>query len=345
VGDLFGKIWSLRRSVAGAAIYWSGGGALYEALARPSGAIVLMYHSVAPADTYAFVDSPNRISPELFRRQMTFLARYRRVVPLSQLVEDLVAGKTPLAGTVSITFDDGYRDNLTTAAPILSELRLPATLFLATGYVERGQSQWADVLHWMISHRTSKWLVIPGEDRDAFNLDTAVDGRLAREALHRRLLEADYCLRCTLLDEVARQLSPRGIAPRLTLTWDEVRTLQRDFPLIDIGGHTRDHIDLSRHGDATAVAEINGCAADLRRELQLEPGHFSFPYGRWSSEARDIVISAGWRSAVGDGDNNRVGSASDRYCIPRVDAPRSMTELRFKTSGAYPDVLPGSRME
>ena len=119
------------------------------------------------------------------------------------------------------------------------------------------------------------------------------------------------------------------------LDWDEARRLVRRYPLFEIGGHTRDHIDLGKHfGEARA--QIDACAADLRRELGVEARHFAFPYGRWCAETRRAVIAARWHSAVATGAARRIGAASDRYAMPRVEAPRSMTQLAFKTSGAYP---------
>ncbi|HUI61211.1 MAG TPA: polysaccharide deacetylase family protein [Steroidobacteraceae bacterium] len=60
-----------------------------------------------------------------------FFARHFRVLPLS---EQLARGRD-LGGTLSITFDDGYRDNVEVAAPILSRLGLPATFFVTTGFI------------------------------------------------------------------------------------------------------------------------------------------------------------------------------------------------------------------
>lgn len=343
--QIFRNTWASRRAVAGAVVYWCGVGRLFELLARPKGAIVLMYHSVATADLAAFVDPPNRIEPVLFERQMAFLSRYRRVLALSQVLDDIEAGVAPPAGTVCITFDDGYLDNLTIAAPILEKYRLPATLFLATGYVERGESQWSDELHRLMQFRTSDKLHIEIDGGQDFNLAAPGDFVRARTILHRHLLETCYSGRAALLQEVERQLAPQGTHPRLTLDWEDLRTLRRKFPNVDIGGHTRDHIDLRTCPADIARTEVYRCADDLRRNLGVEPCHFSFPYGRWRPETREMVSSCGWRSAVGDGDNKRLGLASDRYCIPRVNSPRTMTELRFKTSGAYPDVLPNPRLE
>ena len=332
------EVWSLRREALGAALYWSGVGRAFELAARPTGAIILMYHSIAPHDVEAFVDPPNRLSPGMFERQMAFLGEHRRVVPLSQVVHQIAAGGSPPAGTVCITFDDGYRDNLTTAAPILEKHKLPATLFLATGYIERGEAQWADTLYWLLRYRTSNALSVPAIGLKA-NLASPAGETAARRLLHGRLLECSRDDRARLLNEAQRQLVPSGKPPRLTLNWDDVRELRRRYPWFEIGGHTRDHIDLRAHRGEAACLQITGCAEDLRRELGLGPAHFSFPYGRWSPETRAAVITAGWKSAVGTGEGFRIAGASDRFAMPRVESPRTMTELRFKTSGAYPGSL------
>jgi peptidoglycan/xylan/chitin deacetylase (PgdA/CDA1 family) len=330
---------SLCREAAGAAVYWSGAGRAFEAMAQPTGAIILMYHSVADAETADSVDPAHRLPPPLFERQMAFLSGHRRVVPLSQLVEQVASGTPPAAGTVCITFDDGYLDNFTMAAPILDRYKLPATLFLATGYVERGEAQWADTLHWLLARRSSDRLSLPSIGLVEADLASRARRAAVRRLLHGHLLVSTLDERTRLLSEIQQQLAPAGRLPRLTLNWDEVRQLRSRFPLFEIGGHTRDHVDLRTHVGAAAQAEIAGCAEDLRRELGPGPRHFSFPYARWCAETRDKVRAMGWKSAVGMGSGLRIGPASDRFAMPRLESPVSMTELRFKTSGAYPGAL------
>lgn len=322
----------------------SGIGRIFEIATHPAGAIILMYHSIAPDNVAEFVDPPNRLSPEIFGKQMAFLKEHRQVVPLSQVVEQIASGVTPSAGTLCITFDDGYLDNLTIAAPILEKYKLPATLFLATGYVERSESQWADTLHWIFQNRTSDKLQVPLLGIQIINLQSKTEHRAIRQKIHSCLLGATYQERKQLLKEIERQLLPEGQAPRLTLNWDDVRTLCRMYPFFEIGGHTREHIDLQKHRGELARAEIDGCAEDIWRELAARPRHFSFPYGRWCDETRQIVCSSNWHSAVGINIKTRVDKTIDIFSIPRVDAPRTMTDLRFKTSGAYPGVLSALRL-
>ncbi len=332
------KARALYRSAAGALVYWFGLGRGFELLTRPGGAIVLMYHSIAADEVAVAIDPPNRMSPREFERQMAFLSRHRRVISLTELVTDIEKGRTPAAGTVCITFDDGYLDNLTVAAPILERYRLPATLFLPTAYIDRAQTQWADELHRLFSQRTEGWLKLTALGIDA---DLAEKEQLiaARKVVHLHLLHSDYATRNATLLALEQQLKPNGKAPRLTMNWDEVRELVRRYPGFEIGGHSRHHIDLKTHHGNEAMDEIQGCADDLRRELSVQAQHFSFPYGRWRPETRDMVQAAGWRSGIGAGVNVKIGQTTDRYVMARPDTPHSMTELRFWTSGAYPGAL------
>jgi peptidoglycan/xylan/chitin deacetylase (PgdA/CDA1 family) len=90
---------------------------------------VLVYHSIStpPEPLLGEID----ISPQRFAQQLRWLSRWRRVVPL---VETLRAKTSRL---VAITFDDGYRDNLTVALPLLEKFQLPMTLFVTAGFVDR----------------------------------------------------------------------------------------------------------------------------------------------------------------------------------------------------------------
>lgn len=339
MATLSGQLRVFARRAIGIGLQWSGVAAAFEAVSRPDGAIVLMYHSVAGEELAHFIDPPNRLSLALFERQMAYLARHRNVVPLSAAVEAVAAGRKLRAGTVCLTFDDGYLDNLTVAAPILAQYRLPATLFLATGYVERVEPQWADELHRMFHNRSVDQLCLPSLGGAVLQLATAAGRRAAYDIIHPRLLEATRNERYDLLADIERALAPMGPRPRLTMNWDEARELCRRFPLFEIGGHTREHIDLATHRADAARAEIDGCAEDLRRELGIEPRHFSFPYGRWCEGTRQLVRTSGWQSAVGTNHRIRLDAASDRFAIARVEVPRTMAELRFVTGGAYPGVL------
>jgi peptidoglycan/xylan/chitin deacetylase (PgdA/CDA1 family) len=69
---------------------------------------------------------------------MEHLARRGRVISYDAALDVLRAGPAPAHDLYVLTFDDGYRDFYTRAFPLLAELRLPATLFVATQFVDEG---------------------------------------------------------------------------------------------------------------------------------------------------------------------------------------------------------------
>jgi peptidoglycan/xylan/chitin deacetylase (PgdA/CDA1 family) len=101
---------------------------------------LLCYHSVGQPEF-----GVNNATPERFRRQIEFaLEKGHRFVPPAKIARGEAETRD-----LGVTFDDGWRSVLTTAAPILSEYKIPWTLFVATGFVDE-QSDWhrSRVLRW-----------------------------------------------------------------------------------------------------------------------------------------------------------------------------------------------------
>lgn len=98
---------------------------------RGPGLFVLIYHRVG-AGMAQEMDMPERS----FRAQMAHLRERFEVVALEEGLARVEGGERPARDLVAVTFDDGYRDVYTRAWPTLAELRVPATLFLATGFLD-----------------------------------------------------------------------------------------------------------------------------------------------------------------------------------------------------------------
>jgi peptidoglycan/xylan/chitin deacetylase (PgdA/CDA1 family) len=89
--------------------------------------VILTYHSISEGG------SPLQIAPGLFAEQMQWLSGSAKVTPLGEVVAALTDKRTLPERTVVLTFDDGYADFYSAAAPVLRRLNLPATVFALTG--------------------------------------------------------------------------------------------------------------------------------------------------------------------------------------------------------------------
>ena len=128
--------------------------------------VILMYHRIAdePVDPWGLAVSPAR-----FEEQLQVLRRTRHPLPLTDFVHRLVAGTLP-ARAVALTFDDGYADNLFAGKPRLVAADIPATVFLATGYLDRTGEFWWDELARLIllEHGPQSLEVVVRGDDHAF---------------------------------------------------------------------------------------------------------------------------------------------------------------------------------
>lgn len=257
---------------------------------------IIVYHRVLPApDPFAI----GAITEKEFAAQLQVLRACFRVVTPDRLVEELDAGG-PRPGTVCLTFDDGYKDNHDHAWPLLREYGLPATIFVATGFIGTPLKPWHDTVLAAFKHARKDRLDFPpagilGEDMAEVDrrsrLAFRVLGWLKRHGPRERdALIADLVKACG---------APPEAETRLMLDWDEVRALHKGG--IAIGAHTVNHPILSRLQPAEMEAEILGSRDAIEANLQAPARHFAYPNGQpgdFDEASIGIVRKLGFLSAM-----------------------------------------------
>ncbi|MFA5389544.1 MAG: polysaccharide deacetylase family protein [Candidatus Omnitrophota bacterium] len=92
---------------------------------------VIMYHKISGTGA----ESRLNVSPESFKRQMRFLKDHNYNIVSLEGLEELVKKNNFPNKTIAVTFDDGYEDNYLNAYPVLKELDIPATIFIAPALI------------------------------------------------------------------------------------------------------------------------------------------------------------------------------------------------------------------
>lgn len=284
---------------------------------------VLIYHRVLPAPDPLLPGEPTVAE---FERSMRWVRDTFNVIPLEEGIAGLQGGRLP-ARALAITFDDGYANNETLAAPVLARLGLHATFFIATGFLDGGRMFNDTVVEAVRAVRAHEIDLEPlGLGRHA----TADDAqkRAAIAAILEQVKYRPVVERRLLSERIAHAL---GAAPPddLMMRSEQVHRLARmGFAL---GGHTVEHPILARLGADAARREI---VDGHRRVQELADGPvrlFAYPNGRperdYTAETVRLVREAGFAGAVSTSPGAaRVGS--DPYQIPRF-TPWETGALRF----------------
>ena len=317
-------------------LYLSGLAWAYRKIVQPRGALVIMYHSVVDEANAPYIDQSFSVTEEQFEAQLRYLKRNANVISLSEMVDCVQGGKRLPENAVVLTFDDGYMNNLTHAAPLLEAYDLPAMIYLCTGYVDRQQSQWDDVLYTMFRFRGAQRLQWQGTDFDLANKEML---SRAFGAVGGALITSTVSERDQILDDIRHQLQPDCEFPQLTMGWDDVRYLASHYPKIELGLHTADHLDMTRLTSAELEAEVMKSRETFFRELGYEAEHYSYPYGRHTEAVAEQLRAMGFRSAVITQPTELVTEKTHPFMIPRYEISSSLLDLKLWMSGAFPELV------
>lgn len=284
--------------------------------------LVLIYHRVLAQSDPLLPSEPDAIR---FAAQMDLLASLFNVLPLTEAAARLEAGSLP-ARAACITFDDGYTNNLEVALPILSARKLPATVFVSTGFIGGGR-MWNDTLIETVRAAAGE-LNLASLDLGVYPLPDSAARRAAIDALIGRLKYLEPVQRLHKVNEIA---ATAGVAlpGNLMMSESQIRTLHRAG--IEVGAHTVNHPILTRLDDEQSRREILDSKSTLEHIIGEPVTSFAYPNGRphQDYEARHvgIVKSCGFATAV----STAWGAArhsSDVLQVPRI-APWDRTALRF----------------
>jgi peptidoglycan/xylan/chitin deacetylase (PgdA/CDA1 family) len=317
---------------------------LEEATAERTGAVILVYHRVAEleADPWGLAVTPAR-----FAEHMEVLRREFSPVSLSEVFEMLDA-ETPLRRAVAVTFDDGYADNLEDGLPELERAGVPATVFLASGYLGGAREFWWDELERLLLSPGSLPPVLELGPGACWRLDGAERGEAPgaervmgslrnwraweEPPTRRHSLYRDLWCRWQDLSgkdrerelERLREWSGRGgtVRPSHRVLSEEEAQKLAASSTIEVGAHTVSHPVLSILSEQMQRREIFDSGARLSSLLDRPVRAFAYPFGKqrdYDSTTIGLIREAGYVAAC----SNFPGLAetdTDRFQLPRIPA-------------------------
>jgi peptidoglycan/xylan/chitin deacetylase (PgdA/CDA1 family) len=273
---------------------------------------VLMYHRVLPAP-----DPINTwdVTAAEFEGQMRALAAHFAPLPLGEAVARLARDALP-PGAVCVTFDDGYADNLTQALPILQRHGIPATFFIATGYLNGGR-MWNDTVVEAVRAAHGDHLDLQAIGLGRLPLGDGAARRATIEHILKSIKHRPAAQREQAMRHVVEQVG-KPLPCDLMLTDAQLLALHRSG--MEIGGHTAHHPILATLPAEAAREEIVAGRERLVELLRAPVTLFAYPNGKPTRDYRpehvQMVREAGFTAAVSTADGV-AGRGCDPFQLPR----------------------------
>ena len=307
---------------------------------RGAGAI-LTFHRVTAEPDESF--APNRllsVTPDFLDAVLTHLRRKGyRVVRLDEVLPLL---RTPgsVQPFVALTFDDGYRDTVTEALPVLERHQAPFTVFATTGFLDRTARLWWIELERALATLSSAEIALGGR-RHRLVVRTAREKDKAFAAIRDRLLEGGDSSLLAAMTQLcdAAGVSPSNLVDELCMDWKDLARLV-DHPLATIGCHTLTHSRLAKMGPEPMRDELRVSRRQLEDRLGVPVRHVCYPYG-WATAAgtREFATAAGLGFATGV--TTRPGVLTGAYAAAPTALPRISVNGLWQSVGALDVLLSG----
>jgi peptidoglycan/xylan/chitin deacetylase (PgdA/CDA1 family) len=245
-----------------------------------------------------------------FAKLLEYLGRHFTVVSLDAFLDR--SREDDSKSRCLLTFDDGWRDNFTTALPWLKKYRMPAVIFAVTGFVEDRRTFW-------VEHLRRVWHDPEQQTQLHKALESSAEGGLA-SASFEQIVEH--------LKHLPAQNRERLLAPWLSaaragnetdpdemFTWEEAAGLQKEGVAIE--AHSVSHPLLVYEDDQTVSHELTASRRMIEEKLKKKVRAFAYPNGNWDERVRKQVQTAGYECAftTARGWHRR---GEDAYTIRRI---------------------------
>lgn len=264
----------------------------YVSRLAEDGVALFLFHGVIARQRWKVRNTNRKHLPvDDFVQVLRKLRAAGTAVSMDQVADAAEHGTQLPPRAFAVTFDDGFRNNLTVAAPVLADLAIPATYYITSGFVEMNSRSWIDRIEQAMELRMNGALSLPWGKRRYDGAAQAVV--LLGEIRHR--VKSDPALSPdSIADDLCRQLGAGALEPDeeldAKLTWDQVRDLAA-APDSLLGGHSHSHAILSFLDEPALEREIRLPLQLLQSKAGVRTSHFSYPEGMPHCYSDSVIMA------------------------------------------------------
>lgn len=261
----------------------------------PDGVLILLFHGVVEKNDYQVRNYIRKhIEASYFHDVLADLKAHGTCLSMDEVIACHERGKGYPPHSFAITFDDGFENNLSVAAPILESLDLPAAFYITTDFIERGTMSWTDKAEYALEHMkqgvhdfTLPW------SGEKFCVETAEDKIAFMKILRRYIFEDEtrdpHALVRWLYDALDMDMVQTTDDPLdKKLSWAQVREMSEN-PLFIIGGHTHTHPIMSGLSPEALDFEIDTSLGLLKQKAGVETCHYAYPQGQANHYSAAVI--------------------------------------------------------
>jgi len=293
---------------------------------------VLLFHRILPERDPLW----DPIDPALFAQTLKFIAKRFHIVPLNEMLfENDQHSSKPMA---ALTFDDGYRDFIDHAIPMLDKAKLTASMFIVTDCIDNGLPTWTYIIDYLFSNSQKlEWTNFDVDDLPEEYRKVKWDNREEKVAYCKKFKQYLKWIPSVKRDAVIKTLlinfNDIELPRNMMMTWDDVKQIHAGG--FNIGSHSVTHPTLATIADDGIVGfELSHSAKRIKERTGITTEVFSYPIGSYDARVKKLTSAAGYKAALAVNKKLYDPAINDLYEIPRIELyNESWLKTRMRING------------
>ncbi|NLY12536.1 MAG: polysaccharide deacetylase family protein [Gammaproteobacteria bacterium] len=289
-------------------------------------ATILMMHRIVKEKEEAQLPHNNNlcIDQETFDNLIFFLKKHFNIVDL----ETALSMSKDTKPKITITFDDGWKDNISLAYPILKKHQIPATIFLSTNYIGQTQGFWWESISrklWKNPHQIDQQSLQTYLDKYSLSINPALyknEKTYAKSALILDFIHSLKQINPVQLNQLAETLFKDNEAH--AMDWSDVKFLE-DTGLVKFGPHGAQHYILTELDIDKCTEDIKSSQKSILENCKKPLNIYCYPNGNNNLEIQNLLKDLGYTHAVSTEDG-LVSPEVNPYCLPRLNVCQKRAE-------------------
>ncbi len=293
---------------------------------------VLTVHGVEPnCSDLLWRPLRRQVDIQSFTDQLDVISEHHNWVDMTGAIDHL-RGNVQFENPVLLTFDDGYRNNLELALPVLESRNIRPLLFVTTGYLNNARTFWFDRFDYAIQQIDRPWrLDVEGrsfnflpDDRCGMQREyQSLRHHAKSQGWHDQQFHDFFVQACSSIEshtcKALDSLQARDPVSA-TISTDELRrAVERG--VIDVGSHTIDHMRIDKLDPESRAYQLTQSRIAVETITRRPCRTFCYPNGDWDKASREAVSAAGYEASFSTEPGlNAIGC--DLLTIRRVFLPR-----------------------
>ncbi len=281
------------------------------------------------------------MKPGLFEKIIRSLVGSFHVVLLEDYLSDpsLYQKEKNLA---TVCFDDGYRDNIEKAAPILLRHSCPASFYVVTDCIDRNVPTWTFCTDQFFQQEDNKMLLlksgfVPGWlVRSVWS--NVAEGKELGKKVKPWMKSLSNEQRVWVLQQMEAQNKGAATARNMMMSWSELNELHSAGFYIGSHAHSQPML-ASLASEEEILSELVISAEKIQKHLGFIPLSISYPNGSYDQRVIAAAAKAGYQYGLAKEQRFFKPGTDHLFAIPRVELyQEAWWKARLRISGQYQGV-------